>query len=448
MLLLLLLAGMAQAEPSPPPQFESGYSLPLTEQPPPRAAIMEYVDLSALMLAIVVAMLLAHRWRSRRGLLLLSMASLAYFGFYRDGCVCAIGAIQNFALGVVDPSYSMPLPMVGFLLLPLFSALVGGRVFCGAVCPLGAIQELVLLRPVSLPAWLEKPLHVLAYVYLSAAILFAATASMFVICRYDPFIGFFRLSGPLTMLVLGGLILLLSVFVGRPYCRFLCPLGVLLGHASRVSAYRVKISPTECIKCRLCEDACPYGAIHRPQAQPVRQPSRMGSMLAGALLLVPLLVAAGVYVGSRAGSMSSSVNPTVSLAHRIYLEQHGLASETNDQTEAFRKTGEKASQLFSRAEIIYVQFHKGGAILGGLLGLILGLKLMLGGLGRVGSDYQADRASCLGCGRCFDACPVDRALKDGKTLKHASTGLVKRSEVGQSANCNCIGASESQRSVK
>ena len=69
-----------------------------------------------------------------------------------------------------------------------------GRTFCAAVCPLGAVQELVAVRPVKVPRWLDQALGLLAYVYLGAAVMFAATGTAFLICRYDPFVGFFRRS--------------------------------------------------------------------------------------------------------------------------------------------------------------------------------------------------------------------------------------------------------------
>ncbi len=69
-----------------------------------------------------------------------------------------------------------------------------GRSFCASVCPLGAVQELVAVRPVQVPTWIDHALGLLAYVYLGAAVLFAATGTAWIICRYDPFVGLFRLS--------------------------------------------------------------------------------------------------------------------------------------------------------------------------------------------------------------------------------------------------------------
>ena len=77
--------------------------------------------------------------------------------------------------------------------------------------------------PTSLPAWLSAGLAILPLVYLILAVLFAVTGSAYVICRYDPFVGFFRLGATSNMLVVGGCLIVISLFIGRPYCRFLCP---------------------------------------------------------------------------------------------------------------------------------------------------------------------------------------------------------------------------------
>ena len=154
--------------------------------------------------------------------------------------------------------------MAAIFALPIIFTLFFGRTFCAAVCPLGAVQELVALRPVSVPAWLDHALGLLAYVYLGAGVLFAATGTAFVVCRYDPFVGFFRHSASANMLILGACFLVGGIFVGRPYCRYLCPYGAILGLVSRCRSGTCKIPPDECIQCRLCEDACPYGAIREP----------------------------------------------------------------------------------------------------------------------------------------------------------------------------------------
>jgi polyferredoxin len=92
-------------------------------------------------------------------------------------------------------------------------------------------------------------------------VLFAATGTSFLICRFDPFVSFFRLSGSLTMFIAGAAFLIVGTVVGRPYCRFLCPYGALLNLFSRFSRRNVTVTPDECVVCGLCKNACPFDAI-------------------------------------------------------------------------------------------------------------------------------------------------------------------------------------------
>ncbi|MCB1126456.1 MAG: 4Fe-4S binding protein, partial [Verrucomicrobiae bacterium] len=230
----------------PPPEFETDYVMPVTATPAPRSLAMQYVDVAVLAGALAVATWLAIRRRSRRGLIGLSVFSLVYFGFYRTGCICPIGSPQNVALGLFDPAYAVPLTAAAFFVLPLVVALFAGRSFCAGVCPQGALQDLVLIRPIKVPAWLENALGIFPYVFLGLGVLLAATGSTFLFCRYDPFVPLFRLSGNVLMVSVGLGLLILGMFVGRPYCRFICPYGALLRITSAVSRWRVRITPNYC----------------------------------------------------------------------------------------------------------------------------------------------------------------------------------------------------------
>ena len=276
LLAAILLAGLhlapaaraaETAQRFPPPDFETGYRLPEFADKPWRAGAWQYVDAAALAAAMAAMTWLLLYRRSRTGVVVMTAASLAYFGFFRGGCVCPIGAIQNVSLGLADRSFAVPWSVVFFFAVPIVFALFFGRVFCGGVCPLGAIQDLVLIRPVRVPARLAAGLGVIPFSYLGLAVLLAATDSAFVICRYDPFVSFFRLAGPLHMLVAGAAFLVASAFIGRPYCRFVCPYGAVLSVCSRVAWKRVTTTPDECVVCGLCEEACPFDCIRAPNAE-------------------------------------------------------------------------------------------------------------------------------------------------------------------------------------
>ncbi|HWI58565.1 MAG TPA: hypothetical protein VNZ22_15170, partial [Bacillota bacterium] len=119
----------------PPPEFETGHQLPVTTTPPARALWFQYLDVAVLFGCLTVASWLIYKKRSRKGLIGLSLFSLLYFGFWRKGCVCAIGSVQNVSLALFDHTYAVPLGVLAFFLLPLGFALFAGRSFCAAVCP-------------------------------------------------------------------------------------------------------------------------------------------------------------------------------------------------------------------------------------------------------------------------------------------------------------------------
>ena len=246
-----------------------GYKTPPVQKPLPRDAWLQLLDVSLLAAATGLAVWLVLKRRSRKALTWLSLGSLAYFGFYREGCICPIGSIQNVAVALTDPRYSIPMVATAVFFIPLVVALFFGRAFCGGVCPIGAIQDLVVLKPIQTPRRLDRVLGLLKYVYLGLAIFFAVRPALgrdFVICRFDPFVGFFRRTGAPHMLMIGAAFLIVGMFVGRPYCRYLCPYGALLSWCTRLARRGVTITPDKELDCGLCTGSCPFGAIDKMRA--------------------------------------------------------------------------------------------------------------------------------------------------------------------------------------
>jgi ferredoxin len=396
----------------PQPEFESGYSIPETFTPSPRAAFLEYLDIAVLIICLSLASYLGLKKRTRTGIFFLTLFALIYFGFWRKGCVCPVGSTQNVALVLFDPLYKIPLAVVVFFAMPLIFSLFFGRTFCSSVCPLGALQDVFLLKPVRLPAWLSQSLGMIPYVYLGMAVLGVATGSGFLICRFDPFVRLFRRSGSLNMLVYSGIFLLSGVFIGRPYCRFLCPYSVLLRWMSRFSKWHVTITPDDCVECRLCEDACPFGMIHAPsEAKAAGGLKRDSRRLLVLLILVPVIVASGGVAGSRLNVPLSYINRRVLLAEQVAGENAGVRTETTLETETFRQSGEPERELFNEAFALRRTFSRTGFIIGCFLGLVLSIRLIELMVTKKRTKYEIDRAGCFSCGRCFAACPREQRVR-------------------------------------
>lgn len=410
----------------PKPDFTSGYQYPDIVHGMPWETFWSWVDIVLLIGLMSLVAWAVHRRPSRRIIFSVSIVSVLYFGFFRTGCVCSIGSIQNVVLSIAEMlpvgasaavcSYRLPLVVLIIFLLPLVFALFFGRVFCAGVCPMGALQELVNVRNFRISRAVASALSFFPWIYLAFAILYAATRSQFIICRFDPFVPIFRLSGDVGMIVFGVSLLVLSVFVGRPFCRFLCPYGALLSVISSVALRRVEVTKKQCINCTLCHNACPVDAIREPYANKGGERRMTGvRRVLLYIVLLPLFT-----VGS--GWLLSSQSDTLSIAHRdVYLYtllQRDADSEGEElnmpaEVEAFHEMGRSMEELEASVVSVRKSYYHWAWFAGALIGFVLGCKLIRLSVKRTRKNYEIEPSGCVACGKCFDYCPqnIDKELE-------------------------------------
>ena len=159
---------------------------------------------------------------------------------------------------------------VVLLVLVTFLAIGFGPVFCGWVCPLGSLQEWIgnLGRKLFkrkynqfIPSTLDKYLRYLRYAVLIWAVyMIAMSGSIAVFESVDPYFALFNFwSSEVAVggLVVLGITLLASLFVERPWCKYACPLGALLGLSNLFSIFRINRNASTCMSCQACDQACP-----------------------------------------------------------------------------------------------------------------------------------------------------------------------------------------------
>jgi len=414
LLLLLFVAGANANDRFPKPDFESGYQYPEEHYIVPNEALWTTVDIVMLTLLMSFVALAVLKRRTRKPIIWVSVISVAYFGFFREGCVCSVGAVQNVALTLVDSNYVMPISVMFFFMLPIVFAFLFGRVFCAGVCPFGALQELVNIKNYKLSKAVSSVLGILPWIYLIFAVLFAVTKSRFIICRFDPFIGIFRFGGDFELIIFGVMLLVIAIFIGRPFCRFLCPYGVLLSLFSRVSIWNIQLTKKECINCELCHNACPVDAIKPPFDNKVKESRIQGvKRMIMYFAVLPLMILSGALLMRHLSEDLSRVHKDVRLYDMVieYENIHvgaGLAPAHVHDLEAFYIHGGAIEDLTKKYNLIQADYKFWSTIAGLLLGLVIGLVLIDLSTKRTRKLYEIDHAECVDCGRCFSYCPHNK----------------------------------------
>lgn len=141
------------------------------------------------------------------------------------------------------------------ILVMLALSFLFGRFYCGYYCPVGAVQELASLAPVpklrvESKLWPGVIRGIFFILFIIAAYVFAfSLLSLFGIRTF-----FFLILSTGFFVFLA--ITAISLFLYRPFCRFICPFGALASISAMGSRFKIQRTGA-CISCGKCERACP-----------------------------------------------------------------------------------------------------------------------------------------------------------------------------------------------
>jgi polyferredoxin len=173
--------------------------------------------------------------------------------------------------GSINPIH--PAALVIFLSVVAVSFLLK-RSFCSWICPVGTVSEVMWKSGFSLirgnvrpPRWLDLILRgikflLLAFFLYSILYLMAPEqVTAFIYSDYNKVADvrlldfFLHPSGRAIVII--GLLVLLSLGLRNPFCRFLCPYGALLGLVSILSPVKITRDKVTCVSCGVCTQVCP-----------------------------------------------------------------------------------------------------------------------------------------------------------------------------------------------
>ncbi len=220
----------------------------------------------------------------RYGLLAFILIYITYIGLMHQraqtvfppvDALCPFGGLESLYSILFHGQYLNRIFISSFILLGITVILifVSGRSFCGWLCPLGTLQGIIggigrrLTRrkfPLSLKA--DRRIRHLRYPILIVFTVGAWIGGKLLIRPYDPWVAYMHLSEfgdvidefPIGLAILI-IALIASLFIPRFFCRYLCPMGIVLGIVNRLSAFRLERNPDTCINCMLCDKKCPVG---------------------------------------------------------------------------------------------------------------------------------------------------------------------------------------------
>ena len=149
------------------------------------------------------------------------------------------GTFVSYTLFLRVFSGGVSLSAIGALAAPLLMLIVAliyplaGRSghYCANVCPFGSAQELagkLSRRKLRITPRVLKLLSVLRNLLWGVLMALLLTGTCTAWIDYELFTAFLYSSASVWVMVLAALFLVLSVWVPRPYCRFVCPTGALI----------------------------------------------------------------------------------------------------------------------------------------------------------------------------------------------------------------------------
>lgn len=196
-------------------------------------------------------------------------------------CPAAVGACPIGALQTVAGSrqFHMSFYVLGTLIL--IGTLVG-RIVCGFLCLFGFFQDLLYKIPVSklrVPKKIDRPLRRLKYAILALFVILLPIALTDQFGLSDPFfckyicpVGTLEAGLPLLIkneslrqiaglllnwkLLIATAVIVTSMSIYRPFCKYICPLGAFYSVFNRISVVKLKVDPSKCTGCHICEKRC------------------------------------------------------------------------------------------------------------------------------------------------------------------------------------------------
>jgi polyferredoxin len=193
------------------------------------------------------------------------MTAVGVFGIILGSDPSPMGTVKDAIVLLGSKGVIFPPRLIAFSIF-LLMVIPANKFICSWGCQLGTLQDLIfrlnrdrkdskgLVGQIKIPFIISNSIRILFFL---ALILVAFIWAVDIIGAIDPF----KIFKPQVIGIAGGLfigiILVLSLFIYRPWCHFFCSFGLIGWLAEKVSFFKIKVDYDKCISCRACLKACP-----------------------------------------------------------------------------------------------------------------------------------------------------------------------------------------------
>ena len=185
--------------------------------------------------------------------------------------ICPFGGVVSVYQFITTGTFVRKVHSASFILMWIVFALTVflGPVFCGWVCPFGSIQEWFgkLGRKIFkkrfnrlIPYKVDRILRYLRYLVLGLIVYVTAATGTLMFANIDPYFALFNFwtsEVTIVSVIILIVVLLLSLVVERPFCKYACPYGTVLGVFNLFRIFKIRRNTSTCINCKACDRSCP-----------------------------------------------------------------------------------------------------------------------------------------------------------------------------------------------
>ena len=176
------------------------------------------------------------------------------------GCymLCYLGIISNENMQLEGFWYYLfngvfEAATIHYTVAKIYGPLIFGRGWCGYACWTAMILDLL---PYKTPVLSRKKFAFVRYALFALSFAFVASLFLLRVGRIEKIMFWSFLVGN-TVYYAAGIILAYSLKDNRAFCKYVCPITVLLKPMSYYSAIRVTCDSSKCISCGKCKRVCP-----------------------------------------------------------------------------------------------------------------------------------------------------------------------------------------------